>query len=82
MRRSILFGLVLVALLMVFAGSVLLDPWLEANTLGFLVYWGICAWLTLTAFLLAIYDLLAVRREAIRERRRLKAEAFGKENEQ
>ena len=76
MRRSVLFGLVLGAMLMVFAGSVLLDSWLEANAFWFLLFWGVCMWLTLTSFFLAFYDLLAVRRDAARERHQLKADAL------
>jgi hypothetical protein len=54
---------------MLFAGSTFLSesltPW------GFIVYWGVCGWLTLAALLLALWDLLLVRAAARRERRKL-----------
>jgi type VI protein secretion system component VasK len=69
-RRWSMFILLLVALLMLFAGYTFLSgsidtPW------SFIVYWGICAWLTLGALLLALWDLLLLRAAARRERRRL-----------
>ena len=75
-RRSVLFGLALADMLVVFAGSVLLDGWLVAHVGWFLVYWGVCLWLTLSLLLLALFDLLSVRRDAIRERRRLREETL------
>jgi len=73
MRRNVLFGIVMADLALLGAGSTLLDEWLGAHPLLFLLYWGTCLWLTLTAMLLALYDLLLVRAEARRERQRLKA---------
>ncbi len=69
-RRWAMFILLLAALAMLFAGSTFLagsiaPPW------DFLLYWGICGWLTLAALLLALWDLLLVRAAARRERRRL-----------
>ena len=72
MRRSVLFVLAAGATLLVFAGAVLLDRWLAVRIWCFLLYWGACAWLTFTVLLLALYDLLAVRRDAALERRRLR----------
>ncbi len=69
-RRWAMFILLLAALLMLFAGSTFLSgsiatPW------DFILYWGACAWLTLGALLLALWDLLLVRAAARRERRKL-----------
>ena len=76
-RRKVLFFIVLGALLMVFVGAVPLNGWLGENVLAFIFYWLLCAWLTFTSILLALFDLLMVRRSAREARRRLKAEAFG-----
>jgi len=76
MRRTVLFWIVLAALGMLALGSVLLDGWLGGHPFLFLFYWGVCLWLTLTALLLALYDLLAIRSEAARERQRLKGKVF------
>ena len=76
-RRSVLFFVMLAALGMVFLGAVPLGSWLEGSPLRFLIYWGICGWLTLTALLLAIHDLLTIRRQALRERRQLKRDFLG-----
>jgi membrane protein implicated in regulation of membrane protease activity len=69
-RRWAMFVLLLAALLMLFAGSTFLAGSL-ATPLNFLVYWGICGWLTFAALLLALWDLLVLRIAARRERRRL-----------
>jgi pilus assembly protein TadC len=71
MRRSTMFYVMLIALVMLFAGSALIDHWLRENVWLFLLWWGLCAWLTLLAVLLALFDLLLVRTAARRERRRL-----------
>jgi hypothetical protein len=47
--------------------------------LGFILYWGICAWLTLGAMLLALLDLLLLRAAARRERRRLEKEIIDRQ---
>jgi len=69
-RRWAMFILLLAALCMVFAGSTFLAGGI-ATPLSFLIYWGVCAWLTLGALLLALWDLLLLRAAARRERRRL-----------
>lgn len=71
MRRSILFFVMLAVMGLVFTGAVFLDRWLSARPWVFLIYWGICLWLTLLAILLALYDLLMVRSMAGKERRRI-----------
>lgn len=69
-----MFYSVLAALLMLFAGATLLSEWLRAHPLTFLFYWAACAWITLLAVLMAIFDMLVVRARMRREQRRLAAE--------
>jgi hypothetical protein len=69
-RRWSMFILLLVALLMLFAGSSFLSGALD-TPMSFLLYWGVCAWLTLAALLLALWDILLLRAAARRERRKL-----------
>jgi len=76
-----LFWIVLTALLLVAGGTVFLEEWLRANPVLFVLYWGACLWLTITSLLMALYDLLAIRVEARRERERLKNGALGKDEE-
>ena len=72
-RRWAMFVLLMGAMLMVFAGTTFLAgdlsmPW------GFIIYWGICGWLTFASLMLAFWDMLLIRVEARRERRRLEEE--------
>ena len=81
-RRTVLFFVVLTAMLMVFAGAVLFGSWLTTERpLLFLLYWGACSWLTFLSILLAVHDMLMVRQAARRERQRLKADVFGMKDE-
>ena len=77
MRRSAMFVMLVIALILLFLGATFLNETLLERPALFLCYWAACAWLTLTAVLLALFDLLAVRAAAARERRRVKAEIFG-----
>ena len=77
-RRSAMFYALLVALSMLFVGSVLIDRWLREHVVFFLAWWGACAWLTVLAVLLALFDMLVVRAAARRERRRLEREFLRK----
>lgn len=76
-RRSVLFVIVLADLLIVFLGAVPLNAWLLERPLVFIAYWLVCAWLTLTSFLLAVFDLLMLRRTARRATKDLKAKVLG-----
>lgn len=69
-----MFYSLLAALVLLFAGATFLDTWLRARPLLFLLYWGACAWITLLAVLLAVFDMLVVRARARRERRMLESE--------
>jgi hypothetical protein len=73
-RRTTMFVILVAALLMLFCGATFLLVTLTEHPLAFVCYWVACAWLTLSATLLALFDLLTVRAQAWRERQRLKAE--------
>ena len=65
--------LLVLALVLLILGGTLLTPFLNPreHLFGALIFWLGCIWLTLTAMLLAIFDLLIVRLEARRARRAL-----------
>ena len=73
-RRKAMFLLVLAALVLLFVGSTVLQTVLSPHEHPgwFIFFWVICGWLTVTAMLLAILDLLMVRLEARRARRSLR----------
>ena len=76
-----MFFVMLAALVMLFLGATFLDGWLREHPVLFVFYWFACAWATLTAVLLALYDMLAIRTASQRERQRLAAEILAqKEN--
>ena len=62
---------VIIALVLLFAGSTFFWNGLRQRPVLFLVYWGACAWITLLAVLLALYDILRVRTDARRALRRM-----------
>jgi hypothetical protein len=73
-RRWAMFVVLVVAMLMVFIGSTFLqEPLNPREHVGwFLLFWGACAWLTITVLLLAMFDMLALRRDARLARTELK----------
>jgi len=73
-RRRTMFVLLVTALVLLLAGSTLLQAPLNPreHPLGFLLFWIACGWLTLTALLLAIFDVLLVKLGARRARRALR----------
>ena len=73
-RRTLMFYSVIVSLVLLFAGSTFLWALLRDHPVLFIAYWVGCAWITLLAVLLACYDMLKVRGEAQRERRRIERE--------
>lgn len=73
-RRQFMFYGLIAALVLLFAGSTFLDPFLRERVWVFAGYWFACVWLTLAALLLALYDMLAIRATARSERRRLERE--------
>lgn len=75
-RRMTMFVIVIVALVMLFLGATFLGPVLNPRVRPgwFIFYWAVCAWITLTAVLLAVYDLLIVRAQGRGEKRRMQEE--------
>jgi len=73
-RRKTMFVLVVVALVLLFAGSTFLQALLNPreHPFWFIFFWLICAWVTVTAMLLAAFDLLIVRLAARRATRHLR----------
>ena len=69
-----MFYATLVALVVLFFGATILDPWLREHPLVFVVYWAACAWITILCVLLALFDLLLVRAQVRREIRRIARE--------
>jgi hypothetical protein len=63
-RRKMMFFCVLAAMLWLFLGATFLQGFLAARPLWFMLYWLACAWLTIAALLLAIFDLLMTRVQA------------------
>lgn len=76
-RRRTMGILILGAALMIFLWSIWLHEPLTQRPLLFILYWMACLWLTCTAVLMALYDLLQVRRQARMERRQLRKGVMG-----
>jgi len=73
-RRWFMFYSLLVALVQIFLGVTFLWAPLLQNIWVFIAYWIACAWLTIAALLLALYDMIAIRAAGRQERRRLEEE--------
>jgi hypothetical protein len=73
-RRKAMFVLLIVAMVLLFSGSTFLQNRLNPreHPICFILFWLVCAWVTVTAMLLAIFDLLMVRLEARRAERQLR----------
>jgi len=58
-----MFTTLVMAMLMLFFGTTFLQTLLSPREHPgwFILFWVACAWLTLTAFLLALFDLLMMR---------------------
>jgi uncharacterized membrane protein YedE/YeeE len=65
-RRVTMGALLAAAVLMIVVGSTFLEHWLaeRGHLLWFVLFWGACGWLTVTALLLAAFDLLMLRVQA------------------
>lgn len=76
-RRQVMFWIVIAAVVMLFVGATFLAPVLDPRVRPgwFILYWLGCAWVTVTAVLLALLDLLQVRLQTREETRRLAREA-------
>ena len=75
-RRKAMSAVIVVALLMMIAGATLLQDALNPreHAVRFILYWLACAWFTLTALLLALFDALMLRAQARAARRKLQQE--------
>lgn len=71
-----MFALLVTALLLLFVGSTFLSSILNPreHPVWFVFYWFVCGWLTFTAMLLALLDLLVVRMQARKAERLLHSE--------
>lgn len=75
-RRRLMLAVVVVALCMVIGGATFLRATINPNQhlFRFILFWMACAWLTILALLLALFDLLMLRAQnraaekALRER--------------
>jgi hypothetical protein len=75
LRRNLMLWLMLVAMVMLFLGSWLMsDDWARRHFWLYFVYWAACGWITLAGVLLAIFDILIIRRTARAMRIRLERE--------
>ncbi len=76
-RRKTMFLLVVLALVLLLAGSTILQSFLHPHEhpVWFILFWLVCAWLAVTAMLLALFDLLMVKSEA-RKAERILREKF------
>src|SRR5437773_11455792 len=77
-RRCVMFITLVIAMLMLFSGTTFLQPLLSAREPSgwFVLFWVACAWLTLTALLLALFDLLMLRAQD-RAARKLLSDRLG-----
>jgi hypothetical protein len=73
-RRKTMFVLLVIALVLLFSGSTFLAAVISPREHPgwFIFFWFICGWLTLTAMLLAIFDLLMVKLEGRKAERSLR----------
>ena len=68
-RRKFIGRMLMTALVMMAAGLWLIDGWLAAGVMRFLLWWAGCAGLTCVVLLFALHDALAVIREERGKRR-------------
>jgi protein-S-isoprenylcysteine O-methyltransferase Ste14 len=73
-RRKMMLVLLVGAVVLLLCGLTFLQPALSPHEHPWrvIIFWIACIWLTLTALLLAIFDLLMVRMEARRAERALR----------
>ena len=76
MRRKMMSALLVVAVLMLIAGSTFLQETLNPreHAVRFILFWLACAWFTVTALLLALFDALMVRAQGRAARKNLQQE--------
>jgi heme/copper-type cytochrome/quinol oxidase subunit 2 len=78
-RRITMGVLLTLAVAMIVAGSTLLEHWLaqHGHLLWFMLFWAVCGWLTVTALLLAVFDILLLRMQAREERKAFRSNLEG-----
>jgi hypothetical protein len=78
-RRKTMFGVVIASLVLLVAGSTVLQPALDPHQHPgrFISFWIVCGWLALTAILLAVFDFLMLRSEARKAERMLREKLKG-----
>jgi hypothetical protein len=61
-----MFVVLIIAMVLLFGGTTFLQPFLSPRKHPgwFIFFWVACAWLTLLALFLAVFDLLTVRMQA------------------
>jgi hypothetical protein len=81
-RRKVMALLLAVAVAMVAVGLTGLRSWLEPreHTGRFISFWFACGWVTLTALLLALLDLLMIRARAKQARKALREDVSKRPN--
>ena len=62
-RRWTMFIVLMIAMVLLLAGTTFLQPFLSPreHPAWFILFWLACAWLTFLALLLAVFDLLALK---------------------
>jgi len=75
-RRVTMIAVLTTAVLLLILGSTVLQVPLNphAHAGWFIFFWLVCAWLTITAMLLALFDLLMLRTDARRAEREMRAD--------
>jgi hypothetical protein len=82
-RRKMMLASVVVAGLLAVIGSFFLKEVLNAreHPVWFMLFWAACAWMTILAVLLALFDMLIVRADARTAARELKSGVAKEPNE-
>ncbi len=70
-----MFYLMVTALVILFIGVAFIpDGWAREHVWLYIGYWLLCAWVTLSAMLLAIFDILLIRAANRIQRRKTEAD--------
>jgi uncharacterized membrane protein len=83
-RRKTMFVLLVAALVLLVSGSTVLQNVLNPREhLGwFVFFWAACAWFAVTAMLLAVYDMLVIKRNERRAQRELRRKVAGSQSQE
>jgi len=72
-----MFGVIGIAVAMVAIGGSVAWDGLSKSPLLFVLWWGVCGWMTIAALLLAIFDMLIVFRAGRRAKQDLARQITG-----